>query len=285
MKLTAIIMAVTVLAFGSTATDSGKKEKDDKPIAISISAEDVSPGEEATLKISLDENEDGISMLRGTIRSSGLKPTGASGGYIKNNADDLLYSIEGDSILLVWGKGDGREKLDKGLGSSYSYHNTCDDFLTLTYTVPEDAGEGAEYSFTIEGEMTAVTGKDKEISLTAEPCSIRVKNSSKQDAEKETQAAFGSGQSKEEAGKTSPVLGGLLFLAGLVIGTGAMLVLSRVLRGSGGSVPAEPVQNQESQHVVDMVKQYQKLCEEHEEQINRDLKNISYDLGGIDLRR
>jgi hypothetical protein len=290
MKLTAIILAAAILAFGGASTTTKEKDKVDKPVELSISAENAGPGEEARLKISLDKNENGISMLRGTIRSDGLIPTGVSGGYIMDKADDLLYSIEGDSILIVWGNGDGREDLKGGLGSGYPYRNTCDDFLTLTYTVPENAKDGAEYKFSFDGDITAVTGNDKTLTLSAEPCSITVLHT---DAEKQESTTQGFGSESTSSTKKEKhlfsdffhtIVSLALLLFGLIVGAAAMLFLNKMRRGSG-KASGNSASSYDTNRLLEMVKTYQQQCSTHEKSINDDIESIKRDLNGLKAKK
>jgi len=123
-------------------------------VAMSVGDVTASQGETVEVPINLTENKNGISSFRIILTCKDLSPDASCGvgGYIKENADDILYNFSENQALIVWGKGDGNQELKKktlDISENYTYTEKTDKFFTVHFTVPENAKVGTKYTVEI----------------------------------------------------------------------------------------------------------------------------------------
>jgi len=141
-------------------------------VAVSIGDVTASQGETVEVPIDLSKNNSGITGFRIIMNFSDLTPdlTYGVGGYIKENADDILYNFSNKQVLIVWGSGKGNKELEKDKFSEnnmYSYKETTDNFFTVHFTIPENAKAGSKYTVSISDESRIYLADGTEIPIKA----------------------------------------------------------------------------------------------------------------------
>lgn len=212
---------------------------------VVISIEDVtaSPGETVEVPIHLSKNySGGITGFRIVMDFSNMTPdlTHGVGGYIKENADDILYNFSEKKVLIVWGSGNGNSKLLDKLSENgeYSYKETTDNFFTVHFKIPENAKAGSKYTVSISEEESRVYLADGSESPIKASASVKIEKSknkeNKTDSSKEEKTDNDSKQDENTASEDSEDTSGkgvpMKYLIGLgIFSVVIVLILAIVL--------------------------------------------------------
>lgn len=166
---------------------------DEDESIIRLCDTDAEAGKTAEVKVDLSGNYTGIAEFRLRVKCPGLEPDRDQGigGYIAKSADDILYNYGTDSVLIVWGSGDGNTKLVDDLSEfGYSYNKAeTKDFFTVYFKIPEDAKVGDKYNVMFDGDTEFLTADESETYFTAKSGTITVTKEAEPASETEKESA------------------------------------------------------------------------------------------------
>lgn len=131
--------------------DGGEGNNDDggdADVQLVVDSVNATAGETVTVPIKLTSNVSGITGFRLIVTADKLTPDAEAGigGDLAKGFDDLLYCYGKNSVLIVYGSGNG----NKDLSEKYYNKKKSDNLLEVSFVVPEGTAAKKEFNVKIE---------------------------------------------------------------------------------------------------------------------------------------
>lgn len=195
----------------SSERETGLTESESKPesapaaeaeasgLTMQIGEVSAEPGKTVEIPVKLTQNPDGLSYFKAVIQTDAAVSFSVPmiGGYLREQANDIVYDISGNTLTVIWGSGNGKETLSSAADTAlvskegFPYTETNDAFFTVVVTVPEEARPDTVYTVAFaQDAFEAMDGQEKAVSGHAEAGKITVTEPTGNalDNEKETSA-------------------------------------------------------------------------------------------------
>jgi len=152
-------------------------------LTMQIGEVTAKPGETVEIPVKLTKNPDGLSYFKAVIQADAAVSFCAPmiGGYLREQANDIVYDISGNELTVIWGSGNGKEILSSSEDTplvktaDFPYTETNDAFFTLVVEIPEKARPDTVYTIAFaQDTFEALDGKKNGISGHAESGKITV---------------------------------------------------------------------------------------------------------------